>query len=158
LPYYWFDGGCLLQSILWPMAGGFGAVNITCIIGMIVAVPMFALSLMSQSFLAVVLWVLLFSSAYTKRRQLQAQGPGGELAEAISWSAQNPRTTGARSRKWFDRSAARAVAKQNAQIRREREKVDRILAKVSEKGMHSLSWLEKRALRKATQRQKKAGR
>jgi hypothetical protein len=37
----------------------------------------------------------------------------------------------------------------------ERDRIDAILAKVSAQGMHSLTWGEKRALRKATERQRK---
>jgi hypothetical protein len=154
LPYYWFDGGCLLQSLIWPMAGAYQAINITCIVGMVLAVPMFFLSLMGQSFLGMVLWVLLFSASYTRRRQLQASGTG-ELEDAIAWSAQDTGRAGARGRKWMQPGFAKKVAKRNAQARREREKIDQILAKVSQKGMHSLNWLERRALRKATERQKK---
>jgi len=32
--------------------------------------------------------------------------------------------------------------------------IDAILAKVKQKGLHSLSWWEKRALKKATERQR----
>jgi membrane associated rhomboid family serine protease len=38
--------------------------------------------------------------------------------------------------------------------REEQERVDAILAKVSQHGMHSLTWLEKRTLRKATEHQR----
>lgn len=40
-----------------------------------------------------------------------------------------------------------------AEAERDRQKVDRILAKVHAKGIHSLNWFEKRALRKATERE-----
>ena len=36
----------------------------------------------------------------------------------------------------------------------ERERIDRILAKVSAHGMHSLTWFERRALKKATEHQR----
>lgn len=155
LPYYWFDGGCLLQSLLWPIAGGHRAINITCIVGMILAAPMFFLSLMGQSFLGMVLWALLFSGSLTRRRQLQAQGTG-EFEDAIAWSAQDTGVSGARKRKWFQPGFAEKAAKRNAQLRREQRKIDQILAKVSQKGMHSLNWRERRALGKATERQQKA--
>jgi hypothetical protein len=155
LPYYWFDGGSLLQSILSPLAGGFRAINITCIVGMVLAVPMFIYSIMGASFLGAVLWALLFSASFTRRRQLHAEG-AGELGDAIAWSAAAPVRTGPRARKWYQPGFAKLAAKRNAQIRRERETIDRILAKVSQRGMHSLNFWEKRALRKATERQKKA--
>jgi hypothetical protein len=36
----------------------------------------------------------------------------------------------------------------------ERARIDQILAKVSAEGMHSLTWFERRALKKATQHQR----
>jgi hypothetical protein len=160
LPYYWFDGGCLLQSILWPFTGNHRAINVTCIIGMILAVPMFFLSLMARDFFGMILWVLLFSSSYTRRRQLQASG-SGDFEDAIAWSAQErggAEPSGPRRRKWFQPGFAEQAAKRNAKIRRERERVDLILAKVSRSGMNSLNWWERRTLRKATEQQKRTSR
>lgn len=51
------------------------------------------------------------------------------------------------------RSAGRWQRRQQ-QIAREQEQVDRILAKVHEKGINSLNWLERRTLRKATEHQR----
>jgi hypothetical protein len=42
------------------------------------------------------------------------------------------------------------------QAETEQAKIDAILAKVSAQGMNSLNWFEKRALRKATERQRMA--
>ena len=37
LPYYWFDGGHLLQSVLWPWTGRRRSIIVTCIIGMVLS-------------------------------------------------------------------------------------------------------------------------
>lgn len=136
LPYYWFDGGGLLQSILWPFLGGLGALNVTCIIGMILAVPMFALSLVHSNIMGLVFWAFLFASSYTARKTM-------EVEEAA------PSATGWRSRRWA-KSSNRALVKR----RREEQKIDAILAKVSAKGMHSLTWWEKRTLRSGSKKMK----
>jgi len=152
LPYYWFDGGPLLQAILWPFIKLYNAINVTCIVGMVVAVPLFLLSLMSLSILSMIFWGLLFASSYTKRRQLQAAGPQ-ELEEAIAWSANyspnDPAPRKKLKKRWLNAARKRALAEQNEQAQ-----IDAILAKVKEKGLHSLTWWEKRALRKATERQR----
>jgi stage IV sporulation protein FB len=135
LPYFWFDGGFIWQSILWPIAGGATALNVTCIAGMILAVPMFFLSLVGHDFLGMVMWVLLFSSSFNARRNMQ-------VTEA------EPSSTGWRSRRWAQSGANRAAAKR----KREEEKIDAILAKVSAHGMHSLTWWEKRTLKKGSER------
>jgi hypothetical protein len=49
---------------------------------------------------------------------------------------------------------ARRQQKQQALERAEQQQIDAILAKVSAKGMNSLTWLEKRTLRRATERQR----
>jgi Zn-dependent protease len=136
LPYYWFDGGYLLQSILWPFLGGASALNVTCIIGMLLAAPMFALSLVGRNIMGLVFWGFLFASSYSARHTMQI-----EEAE--------PSATGWRSRRWA-KSSNRALANR----RRQEEKIDAILAKVSAKGMHSLTWWEKRTLRSGSRRMK----
>ncbi len=134
LPYFWFDGGYLLQSLLWPFLGGMGALNVTCIIGMILAVPMFALSLAHQNIMGLVFWGFLFASSYTARKTM-------EVSEAPESA------TGWRSRRWA-KSSNRALVKR----RREEQKIDAILAKVSAKGMQSLTWWEKRTLRSGSKK------
>jgi hypothetical protein len=153
LPYYWFDGGFLLQSILWPFLGAYQAINITCLLGMILAVPMFALTLTGGSLLAMIFWVLLFSSSFSKRRELIASGTG-EWEAAIAYSAQDTRPA---RRKWKQSGWAQVAAKRAAKARREQEKIDAILEKVSARGMHSLTWWEKRTLRKGTETRRRQG-
>jgi hypothetical protein len=152
LPYYWFDGGPLLQAILWPFIKLHNAINVTCIVGMVFAVPMFFLALFSMNLLGMIFWALLFASSYTKRQQLKAVGTQ-ELEEAIAWSANysnnDPAPRKKLKKRWINAAKKRAAAEQNEQAQ-----IDAILAKVKEKGLHSLTWWEKRALRKATERQR----
>jgi hypothetical protein len=153
LPYYWFDGGPLLQAILWPFLKLHNAVNVTCIVGMILAVPMFAFALLRLDLIMMIIWALLFASSYTKRQQLKTVGTQ-EFEEAIAWSANysdsdHHRPHKKTSRRWIKAAKKRAAAEQHEQAQ-----IDAILAKVKEKGLHSLSWWEKRALKKATERQR----
>jgi stage IV sporulation protein FB len=152
LPYYWFDGGYLLDAILTPFLGTFRAVNVACIIGMVLAVPMCAIALVQQQFIGLIVWALLFSSSYSRRRQLHAEGAGA-LDAAIAASAQD----GGRpsKRNWQRAGWAQAAAKRAAKVRKEQRRIDAILEKVGAKGMHSLSWWEKRTLQKATERQRR---
>ena len=159
LPYYWFDGAPLLQSILWPFTGHYQSINVTCIVGMVIAVPMAFLSLLAGIFglLGALFWGLLFYSSYTKRQQLKATGPQ-ELEDAIAWSASYSGSSGGAEgttrrkkikKRWFNAARKRARLEQQEQA-----KIDTILAKVKEKGLHSLTWGEKRTLRRATERQR----
>lgn len=152
LPFYWFDGGYLLEALLSPVAGAYGATNITCIVGMVVAVPLFLFCLMGKSLLGMAVCALLFAGSFNKRRELKAAGPAGmgsgfDYAAAAFATADEPVR---RKRRWSGKSAV----KKAAQARRDQEQIDAILAKVHAKGMQSLNWMEKRALRKATERQR----
>jgi hypothetical protein len=144
LPYFWFDGGFLWRTLLHPFVGARAALNITCIGGMILAVPMFALSLVGQNLLGLIMWALLFSSAYTARTQMTPESE----EYAVSYGGGSGVSGRIKSGRWPAKSAARAQAKR----RRDEQKIDAILAKVSAQGMHSLTWLEKRTLKKGSQR------
>jgi len=151
LPYYWFDGGFVWQSIFGPFIGSYRAVLVTCIIGMILAVPMFFYNLVHPNLLGMAFWVLLFWSSYTKMKEVRMNGTG-EFDAAIAHSAKDSGygSFKAESRRWRQPNAMRAIARE----RKERAKIDAILEKVSQKGMHSLSWWEKRTLKKASERQR----
>jgi hypothetical protein len=55
----------------------------------------------------------------------------------------------------LNKRVVRRAQKREADERAERERVDAILSKVSHEGMNSLTWWERRALRRATERQRK---
>ena len=150
LPYAWFDGANIWQAILWPLTGLYRAVYIVCMAGMVIAVPMFVFALLGTSLLGMILWVLLFSSSYMRFTQLRTMGAEG-LDEAIGYATTYEDTPRRRKRRagWF-KSAARKVRRDQ----KEQARIDAILAKVHERGLHSLTWWEKRALKKATERQR----
>jgi len=81
------------------------------------------------------------------RRQLLAVGPDG-FTEMEFGSGYHE------THKKLSPKLYKKVRKREAQERVEQEKIDAILAKVSAHGMHSLTWWEKRTLRKATERQR----
>jgi hypothetical protein len=76
-----------------------------------------------------------------------------EEDEGIDYSAAYD--TGMPKRKRTSKWAAKRAAKRIAAERDEKAHIDAILAKVSAKGMNSLTWLEKRALKKATEHQRR---
>ena len=89
------------------------------------------------------------------RRQLLAAGPYGlEEDDGVDYSAAYD--TGMPKRKRASKWSAGRAAKRAAAEREERQEIDKILAKVSAKGMNSLTWLERRALKKATEHQRAA--
>ncbi|NNM85066.1 MAG: hypothetical protein HKL96_04820 [Phycisphaerales bacterium] len=152
LPYYWFDGGPLLQAILWPFTSLYRAINVTCILGMLLAMPLFILSAATGNLMAMVLWAMLFFASYTKRLALMANGPQ-EVQDAIAMSATLRDLPAGKRRKLARRRFHWTKLSEN-RARQDEAKIDAILAKVSRSGLHSLSNSEKRILQRTTDRLK----
>ncbi len=94
-----------------------------------------------------------FHQSFQMRTTLREMGPGDYLDHGgIDFSASlqpDPPHRHRLSRRMI-KKARRHVAQEQA----EQGRIDEILAKVSAHGMHSLTWLERRTLRKATARQR----
>jgi stage IV sporulation protein FB len=153
LPIFPLDGGQMLQSILWKPLGYRRSMDIACVSGMVGAGVGFLLGLVGVNWMLLALAVSGFITCYQMRRTLQmnAYDEGGEDHDlSAAWdngAARKPRRK--LKKRWFHAARKRALADQAQQA-----KIDAILAKVKEKGLHSLSWWEKRTLRKATERQR----
>jgi hypothetical protein len=120
---------------------------------MILAVPFFFLSIWATDFFGMIVWFLIFSDSFNRRRMLAAAGPGVmDDDDGPTYNYMDTETPTRRKKvkkRWFNAARKKARAEQLEQA-----KIDAILAKVKEKGLHSLSWGEKRTLRKATERQR----
>ena len=139
-PASWFDGAKIWQSILWPKFGAWKATTITCMAGMILSVPLILMSLPMGDFLGLVVWGLIFADCFQRRRALLAAGPGVmEDDDSPTYNYMDPPTKRRKIKKrWFNAARKRARLEQQEQA-----KIDSILAKVKEKGLHSLTWGEK---------------
>lgn len=150
LPIYPLDGGQMLQSILWPMIGYTRATIVSCWVGIGGACAMVLLGFWGG------LWMVLIaiSCVMTCLQRLAS----ARATAAEGWEEQpSYLTTAPAPARRHHRQGRFGTWKARRQIRHdqaEQGRIDRILEKVSLHGMHSLSWLEKRALRKATERQR----
>ncbi len=152
MPIFPLDGGQMLQAALWPKLGYYKSMMFSTTTGMVGAVLGAMIALAFANLGLAILAVMGFMNCLNLRRQLQAAGP--ELMEdQVDYSAayESP----ARRRKGPSRWAARRAAKERERERDEQASIDAILAKVSAKGMNSLTWWEKRTLKRATERQRK---
>ena len=127
---------------------------LSCQIGMVGAVILGLYGLWAGSILLVMIMVSGFLTCMSLRRQLLAAGPALDEPDndGIDYSAayeQPGRRPKANVR------AQKQIQKLAEQERQEQQTVDAILAKVSSQGMQSLSWTEKRTLKKATENQRK---
>jgi len=151
LPIFPLDGGQMLQAILWPKLGYYKSMNFSCITGMVGSVLGGMYGIASGNLTLAIIAILGFSTCLNMRRQLLAAGPyafSDEGDYSAAYEAQTPRRK--QASRWAQRRAAKAAQAE----RDEQQSIDAILAKVSAHGMHSLSWWEKRTLKKATERQR----
>ena len=160
LPIYPLDGGQLLQSILWPKFGYYKSMMFACVTGMVASIIGGALSLATLNIWLAVLAYSCFITCLNMRRQLLAEGPWGfQEEDGVDYSASlfnNSSTTETTHKhKKLNKRMIRKAQKREEEELAEQERVDHILAKVSAHGMHSLTWWEKRSLRKATDRQRR---
>jgi Zn-dependent protease len=148
-PVFPLDGGQMLQSLLWVKFGYYKSMIFACITGMIGAVVMAALGLTSRELLLIAIAISGFMTCYQMYYATRAAGP----YEATDEPSYDLRPTHPRRRhlsRWAIWRARKLVREEQI----EQVKIDAILAKVSAHGMHSLTWWEKRTLRKATARQR----
>jgi Zn-dependent protease len=165
LPVFPLDGGQLLQSVLWKPLGYYKSMIITLNVGLagsalMAMVGLATLGTIGGGLLLVLIGISCFMNCYQTRNMMRAEGPWGFTDEdtpdySASLYAAEPKRR--QRSKLFGKWAATRARKQLKQAQSEQARIDAILAKVSARGMHSLTWFEKRALRKATERQRLAG-
>jgi Zn-dependent protease len=157
LPIYPLDGGQMVQAILWPRVGYYRSMLFACTTGMIGSVVGGMIAIAFGNLFLAILATFGFLTCLNMRRQVMSAGPYAfsEEDNPVDYGAslragsrEGRRQT--RASRW---SAARAK-KRAAEEQAEQVKIDAILAKVSAHGMHTLTWLEKRTLKKATERQR----
>jgi Zn-dependent protease len=156
LPIYPLDGAQMVQAAIWPSVGHHRSMMIATTTGMIGSVFLAMFGVLTGAWFLAILAGFLFFTCYQQRQQLKENAPEAwadsstvDYTASIYGRPEKPR------RRRINRRAinrARKIAHQEAV---ERERIDSILAKVSAHGMHSLTWGERRALRKATERQRK---
>jgi Zn-dependent protease len=151
LPIWPLDGGQMLQCVLWSKLGYYRATMIACFVGIIGSLILLAVALPTLSLLLAFIAVSCLTNCINQRRMLRAMGPE-EYADETDYSAayEQPRAPKKR-RNRISQRAIKKARKRALEARLEQERTDQILAKVSAHGMASLTWSERRALRKATE-------
>jgi Zn-dependent protease len=157
LPIYPLDGGQMLQALLWPRVGYYRSMVFSCTTGMVGSVLGGMIAIAFGNIGLGILAIFGFLSCLNMRRQVMSAGPYafGEEDSPVDYGASlrtSVRATRRQSK--FSRWSAARARKRAQEEQAEQARIDQILAKVSAHGMHSLTWLEKRTLRKATERQR----
>jgi Zn-dependent protease len=152
-PIFPLDGGQLLQSLLWVKIGYYKATYFACITGMIGALVMGAWGIAAPSLLLILIAFSGFSTCLSLYWQLKASHPS-DWEDEFNYSASIFGGNATQKRKRLSKWAMKRATKRAHEADVEQQKIDQILSKVSAHGMHSLTWREKRTLRKATARQR----
>ena len=159
VPIYPLDGGRILQSLLWFKLGFYRATMIATVVGMIGAVLMVMFGITQfgawSGLLLIGIGISCFMTCYQLRAQLKAAGPWefqdeGTDYSASLWQPDEP----VKKRRKLSRRTVRKLRRQAEDEAAEQRAIDSILAKVSAQGMNSLSWSERRTLKRATDRQR----
>lgn len=151
LPFYPMDGGRLLQAVLWWKMGYGRSMQIATTIGMVGAVLAGCYGLFIKNFILIGIAVFGYITCYrAKRAGFEAGSTFIEEEYDLSAARVNPHAETKKKRRRFGESA---WEKKQKQLAEEAAEVDRILQKVSDQGIASLTRREKKVLAQATKRQ-----
>jgi Zn-dependent protease len=154
LPIFPLDGGQMLQSILWWKIGYYRATYFAAVTGMIGSAVAAAYGLVRGNGFLLFIAILGFQVCIQMYRELKANGPWAYQDEMDYGFGGAYGGAGTATARKLSARKIRKAKKLEREAEAEQERIDAILAKVSAHGMQSLSWFEKRALKKATKHQR----
>ncbi|GIK18271.1 MAG: hypothetical protein DYG93_11330 [Leptolyngbya sp. PLA2] len=144
VPMFPMDGGRILQASLWARSGYAASMRTACVVGLVAAVALFVVAAIGRE--TVLMAIALFGGlvCWFERRRLALVA--GEESEFASSLRDEP-----------PEEPSRADERRRQREAEEQAEVDRILAKISEQGMDSLTRAERKALQRATERKRTGG-
>jgi hypothetical protein len=155
LPIFPFDGGQMVQAALWPKLGHARSMSVATMTGMIAAVALMLVGVVEEShpLLLALLAIIGFMTCYNMRDEMRESAEDEMYGDPFDFGEHVHAPP--RPRKRLSPRAINRARKIAAKEKAERDLIDGILSKVSLLGMPGLTWRERRALHKATDRQRK---
>jgi hypothetical protein len=156
LPILPLDGAKVLQAMLRPSLGAYRAAHAVTALGMIGA-GILVIVAMAAGFnlFLIALGATLFIYCLGQRAVLkEAAAENAPLADGPDFGASLRDEKPTRPRRRVSRWKVRRLRRQVRREAAEQQQMDTILAKVSTKGLLSLTWAERRVLKRATRRQR----
>ena len=172
LVFYPFDGGRLVQIGLWKLTDYRTSMLWATRVGMAGAVLVALFAIVDHlNVLLLSIAVMGFVACYQQGKMLRYAELDGDATAGEQWKTgeglfapDEPTARPGALARWQSRRRAKRQTRADRKRQKERQKeaallaeVDRILAKVKERGLQSLSEREKKTLQEATDRQKRAG-
>jgi len=147
-----FDGGRLWRAVLWPFTGVTLAVWITIGAGFVCSGLLLLTGFAAMSFTMVIFAVMMLYACISERRSMKQSAYDLVLQAEPRLLGRN-RPNGILAR-WSAARKERQRAHEEVQEQQEQEVLDRLLAKVSEQGLPSLTTAERQALARISRQQK----
>lgn len=147
LPCYPMDGGRIARAVLWPMVGRARAVRWTVVLAWICLAGMAVYGLWFRDLLLFALALMLGFAVFNEQRAI-AQGYDPEGID--EYRPAEPLWL-----RWRQRRAARAAERAERSAAAEQAELDRLLEKVSQGGLPSLSAGERRMLQRISERERR---
>lgn len=154
LPIFPMDGGQMLQVFLWTIVGNFRSMLLATAVGMAGAIAVGLVSLAFQFWFLAAFMAFCFYESYRRRLILRENG-AEDWRESFDFNASLFAPPEGPKRRRLSRCAIRRARKIALGEKAARDRIDAILAKVSARGIGSLTWRERRTLRKTTEQQRR---
>ena len=155
LPIFPLDGGRIAQSLIWPRYGYARSMVYAVRIGFVGATFLFIFGAVTGEWMVIGIALFGAFTCYTTQKQLQwseaALGADMNQADEYALTVHDPKEDeGAAKRTWSEKRAARAALREQ----QEAQEVDRILGKIAQSGLDSLTRSERSLLERVTQRKR----
>jgi stage IV sporulation protein FB len=155
LPIIPLDGGHMLQCVLWSIVGNFRSILVATSVGIAGAVLFGIISMAAQIWFIAAFMIFCLYECYRQRAILRENGPD-DWRESFDYSQSLFDPPSETKRRHLSRRTIRKARKIAYQEKAARDRIDAILAKVSARGLPSLTWHERRTLRKTTEQHRRS--
>jgi Zn-dependent protease len=155
LPMFPMDAGRVVQEVLWARMGYRKSMTIAVNLGLVLAIAVGLYALLGQQNILFAVAVFAGITCFNEKRKLAMMEDAGPL-EGYDFSGGYRGMPGPQGPTSAEAKAFAAAAKRQEKERQAQAEVDRILDKIRDHGMASLTRKEKAVLKDATERQRGA--
>lgn len=162
LPIFPFDGGRIVQAVLWRSRGHRASLEIATATGMVgaIAVGLFALFMEDADWILLGIAIFGYMTCWQTRRWVRETGGFGDafgsefIGGGFASDAEEVEPRPGPIARWRACRAERRRLAAEEDLRRQEEAVERVLRKVSQSGLESLTPAERRTLELETRRKR----